>query len=140
MYPTEDIDKCRICGEPIKGEKVSIPTKAIKVLKKHKEKLEKEKEKRTTKSAKIENGNLVLENPDGEIAGGIEEVESVSLKTADGEIGKIKNPEYAEFEKVSDFKSDGEEVELQIGSEKSSEEEFIEKIEELRSGEGEAEA
>ncbi len=140
MFPEEEVEECRICGEPIKGEEVSIPTKAIKVLKKHKEKLQEEAEESEAKFAKIEDGNLILENQDGEVAGGIEEVESVSLKTPEGEIGKIKNPDYAEFPKIFDVQSDGEEVELQLGSQKSEEEEFIEKIEKLRSEDEEAEA
>lgn len=132
MYPNEklDVEKCRICGEPVEAREISSSTKAEGVLEKYKEKLERESRTGLSKLAKVKDGKLILQTEDGELKEEIENVERLSLSLSGAEIGKIKNPDYAEFPNVMDVNEEESGVQLQFKSPER--EEFIEKIENLR--------
>lgn len=139
MYPEEklEVEKCKICGEPVKPAETSTYTSAESVLDKFKEELEKDKEKMeeklesgSSKLAKMEDGELTLEIEDGEVAESIEEVDEISLKVFGREIGRIKNPDYAEFPNIQNVEKAEDGVELHFQS--PQEKEVIDKIESLR--------
>ncbi len=132
-------EKCRFCGSPIKPvytcNKCGKTLTYEEILKYDNcpscdEPIPKEKLKlgRSNK-AMLENGKLTIDIAGGEFTS-LGDIEQVSLNILGVEIGRIDNPDFAEFKSIDDYEETEDGVNLHFGSEE--EEEFLEKIEKLK--------
>ena len=101
-------DNCPTCDEPIPKERLKLGP---------------------SNEATLKNGKLTVDISGGEFTS-LEDINEVSVNILGVEIGRIENPDFAEFKSISDYEETENGVDLHFGSDE--EEEFLEKLEKIK--------
>lgn len=135
-YETE---KCRICGETVEPEyicRICGETLSMEELSKYsvcpncEEPIPEERvETGHYKGVTMEDGKLTIEIEGWEFTS-LEDIHEVSLNIFGVEIGRIENPDFAEFSSIENYEKTDDGVDLHFGPEEN--EELLKKIENVK--------